>query len=187
MLLQFRGQPNITGVLRSYLTQIQEIEDVGISLISSRYVDNAIGAQLDGVGRIVGEPRAGRTDVDYRVAIKGRIRGNAANSRIEDILELFVLLLPGFTFTLAEGTEANFTFTIDQALTPSLDPSPGALNAQLQTSKGGGVRASLVYGTFDSSLRFTYAPGDVLVASTDKGYADDSPTTFGGHYADVAD
>ena len=186
LLTQFRGQPNIQGILRSYLTQLQEIEDVAISLIDERYVDTATGVQLDGIGTIVGEPRAGRSDVDYRVAIKGRIRANAANSRIEDILELFVLLLPGFTFTLSEGTEASFLIEINEALTPVTDPSPGVLNAQLQIAKGGGVRASLIYGTFDSDERFAFAPGDVLVPSATQGYADDTPVTLGGHYADVA-
>jgi len=186
LLRQFHGQPNIQGVLRSYLTQVQEIENVGISLISERYVDNAVGAQLDGVGSIVGEARAGRSDVDYRVAIKGRIRGNAADSRIEDILDLFKLLLPGFTFTLVEGSEANFVLNIDQVLTPVTDPSPEALAAQLRTSKGGGINASLIFSDvapFDE--RFTYASGDALEPDTDQGYADDASST-GGVYSEVA-
>ncbi len=186
LLVQFRGRPNISGVLESYLTQVQEIENVGISLISLRYVDNAEGVQLDGVGSIVGEARAGRDDTDYRVAIKGRIRGNAANSRIEEILDLFVLLLPGFTFTLTEGTEASFSLTINEAL-PSTAASPGALNEQLQRAKGAGIRANLIYSEFDPGLRFTFAPGDALEPSNDQGYADDSPTTIGGRYVDVAD
>ncbi len=186
LLVQFRGRPNISGVLESYLTQVQEIENVGISLISLRYVDNAEGVQLDGVGSIVGEARAGRDDTDYRVAIKGRIRGNAANSRIEDILDLFVLLLPGFTFTLTEGTEASFSLTINEAL-PSTAASPGALNEQLQRAKGAGIRANLIYSELDPGLRFTFAPGDALEPSNDQGYADDSPTTIGGRYVDVAD
>ncbi len=186
LLAQFQGQPNFEGQLRSFLLQVQELEVMLFALMAERYVDTAEGAQLDGIGRVVNEPRGGKSDTDYHAAIKGRITRNKANSRVEDLHTLFALLLgPGFSFTLIAGTVANFTYEIDQALTPA-DPSPEVLNAQLQDAKGAGIGATLLYGTSPQGEAFTYATGDVLEPDAALGYADDGGTT-GGHYRDVAD
>lgn len=185
LLAQFHGQPNMEAVIGSFMTQVQELEAVFISLMSERYVDTAVGAQLDGIGRVVNEPRIGKSDTDYRVEIKGRITSNRGDSRIENILELFNLLLPASGLTLIEGVVASFSLSVDQALTPS-DPSPEVLNAQLQTAKGAGIRANLLWSDQVSGLRFTFAPGDVMVASTAQGYADNPVSTLGGYYADIS-
>ena len=184
LLSQFQGQPNFEGQLRSFLLQVQEIEVMFFSLIVERYLDNAVGAQLDGIGRVVGEPRNGKNDTDYRTALRGRIIRNRANSRIEDIHTLFGLLLPGFTFTLTEGTLASFIYQIDGALTPS-DPSPEVLDAQLQVAKGAGIRATLIHGNVPADERFTYASGDVLEVDADQGYSNDAGTSGGAYSAVV--
>ncbi len=183
LLVQFQGQPNFAGQLRSFLLQVQELEQVFFDLRVQRYVDNAVGAQLDGIGRVVGETRKGKNDTDYRTAIKGRILSNRANSRVEEIHALFGRLLPGFTFTWASGTVASFIYGIDQALTGS-DPSPEVLNQQLQTAKGGGIHASLLHSGFDDSLGFTFATGDVPEADALRGFSNDAGSS-GGHFADV--
>ena len=53
LLRQFQGQPNIEGQLQSFLVQVQELESMFIALVFERYVDSAVGAQLDGIGRVV--------------------------------------------------------------------------------------------------------------------------------------
>jgi hypothetical protein len=184
LLTQFQGQPAMAKTLESYLVQVQELEGVIYSLMADRYIDSAVGAQLDGIGTVVGEPRAGRTDIDYRIAIKGRIRSNRASSRVEDILALFVLLLPTSTFVLTQDPAAAFVIQVSQALGGSA-PSPDVMDAQLQRAKGGGVRAHLHYGLVEPAERFTYASGDVLVSSTTQGYGDDTPQTTGGRYTDL--
>ena len=151
--------------------------------MAERYRDTDVGAQLDGIGRIVGEPRGGANDADYRVAIKGRIQTNRANSRVEEIHALFVRLLPGFSFTWQSGTVASFIYEINEPLGVG-DPSLASLDRQLQLVKGGGVHATLEYGESPLDESFTYASGDVPEASTTLGYGDDGQTT-GGKYRDV--
>lgn len=187
LLVQFHGQPNIEGILRSYLNQAQEIEVMLFALMAERYVRTAVGVQLDGVGKIVGELRAARVDDDYRVAIIGRIARNSADSKTEDIIALFVLLLPGHTFDVQDGPgPAAFTVRIEEALpaTPP-NPSPAVLNQQLQEAKGGGVGATLLWSEVDADETFTFADGDTLQASTTQGYADGPPQTIGGRYSDA--
>lgn len=185
LLAQFQGQPNFAGVLSSLLTQVQEIEVMFIALINERYLSTAVGAQLDGIGRVVGELRLGRSDTDYRAVLSGRIRANRANGRVEDIHALFTILLPGFSFTWTQSAgPAAFSYEIDQALTAS-DPSAAVLDAQLQVAKGAGIGASLVYGEQPLANSFTFADGDTLQADTLLGYSNDAGTS-GGYYRDVA-
>lgn len=187
LLVQFQGQPNIEGILRSYLNQAQEIEVMLFSLMAERYVATAVGAQLDGIGRIVVEPRGSRNDDDYRVAVIGRISRNSADSKTEDIIALFVLLLPGYTFDVQDGPgPAAFRVRIVEALPLAPPtPSPTVLNQQLQEGKGGGVGATLLWSEVDTDDTFTFADGDTLQASTTQGYADDPPQTIGGRYSDA--
>lgn len=181
LLTQFHDSPNLKEIARSYLNQIQEIEIVVFSLMAERYVDTAIGAQLDGVGRVVGEPRAGRTNTDYRVAIKGRITRNAADSKIEDLIALFVLLLPGYTFEVADGPgPAAFRLTVVEALpAPPAAPSPDVLASQLLEAKGAGIRATMLFSEADRADTFTTADAAVLQASATQGTGDPMQTTGG--------
>lgn len=184
LLTQFHDQPNMEGMNRSYLIQVQELETVFFSLMVERYVLTAEGAQLDGIGRVVGEARLGRTDTDYRTAIIGRTVRNKAHSRIEDILALFVLILPTYTFTLIEGPgPAAFSVEIVGALELVVDPSPEVVNAQLKEGKGAGIRGTLIWSEKEQSETFTFADGDVPQADTARGYADDPPSTIGGFYS----
>jgi hypothetical protein len=77
---------NIEKLIETYVTQIQDLEQVFFQLVNLRTIDTSEGVQLDGIGQIVGEDRFGRNDTDYRVAIKGRIRLNLSNGTIEDII-----------------------------------------------------------------------------------------------------
>jgi hypothetical protein len=181
LLWQFRDQPNIRAIVQSYLEEIQELEDVLYSLIVERYVQTAVGVQLDGIGRVVGEPRQNRTDTDYRVAVIGRIARNKAHSRIEDILALFLLLLPTHTFELIEGITAEFILRIVEALVPTTHPSPEVLAAQLHDAKGGGIHVTLIWSEYPESNTFTTADGSVLQADTLRGTADAPPSTIGGY------
>ncbi len=184
LLTQFQGQPNFEGQLRSFLNQVQEIENMLYSLIVERYLTTAVGAQLDGIGRVVNQLRLGLDDADYLVALQGRIVANRANSRVEDIYFMFSVLLPGFTFELVEGIEASFTFIINEALTGS-DPSLSVLSDQLQLAKGAGIRANLMAGGFPASNRFTFASGSTPVVDADRGFSDVAMTT-GGHFIGIA-
>jgi hypothetical protein len=184
LLLQFKGQPNIEGIISAYATQIQELETAVFDLMAERYVLTAVGAQLDGIGKVVDETRRGRDDTDYRVAILGKIQRNKANSTIEDLLTLFGLILPGFGYTLVEGTVASFVLSIDEALGVN-DPTPEELGAQLHAAKGGGIRAQMVASTSPADERFEFAAADAVVVDNDKGYADDTPITLGGRYVDA--
>jgi len=86
---QFKDKPKIDGKIKSYVDQIQDLEEVFYDMLTLRNIDTAQGAQLDGMGSIVGEPRAGRGDFDYRIAIKVKIAINTSEGTPEEVIALF--------------------------------------------------------------------------------------------------
>lgn len=79
LIHQWQDKPVVVALLKSYLISVQEIEDVYDQLLNERGLDTAIGAQLDVLGLIVGEPRNNRLDEPYRSAIKFRIAINSSD------------------------------------------------------------------------------------------------------------
>lgn len=66
-------KPVVVNLLKSFLENLQLVEDVYQDLNDNRSVTTAIGVQLDNIGTIVGEARQGLDDDAYRRAINLRI------------------------------------------------------------------------------------------------------------------
>ncbi len=60
---QFSDSEKFKGFLTAFLQEYEELNISGLQLLNERYLDTAIGVQLDGIGEIVGLPRPKR-DVD---------------------------------------------------------------------------------------------------------------------------
>ena len=82
LLEQFKGMPKIESMLSVVASEIQAVEDSAFVFFTSRAIDNAVGAQLDGIGRIVSELRNGRVDDSYRLRLKARILANRSSGTI---------------------------------------------------------------------------------------------------------
>ncbi len=54
---QWQGKPVTKGLVESWLKSFQEVEDVFFQLLTERNIDNGVGAQLDVIGYLVGQPR----------------------------------------------------------------------------------------------------------------------------------
>lgn len=57
LVTQFKESVNLIAYIRELLSEANEVEDVNQQLLEERWVDTAIGAQLDVLGVIVGQPR----------------------------------------------------------------------------------------------------------------------------------
>ena len=113
---EFR-KPRIQATLSAEAAQYQAIEDVYWQLLSEFGIETAVGWALDVLGRIVGEPRQGATDADYRLRVRARIRVNRSDGTIEDVIEVVRLLigsvlLPSATIKLTEYYPAAFVLRI---------------------------------------------------------------------------
>lgn len=92
----FKDKPKVQALLASYTARIQTLEaDLwqllwGWVLQHDTY--NASGKQLDDLGAVVGQPREGRSDADYIIAIKVRIRVNRSHGKAVDVIEVARLI-----------------------------------------------------------------------------------------------
>lgn len=86
LVQQYKESPNINKVLEGIVEPIQVLEDEFYSIYTGIWLDDAIGAQLDGLGKIVGELRLGRSDADYKSAIIAQIGINTSAGEPESIL-----------------------------------------------------------------------------------------------------
>jgi hypothetical protein len=75
---QFANSPKLQALLSAIVGPLDGVLSTTDSLKTERWIDTAIGTQLDGCGAIVGELRAGRDDDAYRAAIKFRVFVNVS-------------------------------------------------------------------------------------------------------------
>ena len=158
LIAQFQQKPDLESLLNSYVGQIQALEGVFFDLIDERTLDTAAGAQLDGLGQVVGEDRQSRTDDDYRLAIRSRIIVNNSNGTVEDINQLGRSLLgAAFSFQVSE----IFPAAIIVELLDPLDPivtNPTNLVNFFRATKAAGVRLIMTFGV-TGSFRYDTGPG----------------------------
>ena len=83
---QFEDSPKLKGMVKAILDALTELETAGDQLITDRWIDTAIGKQLDGAGYIVGEARRGRDDKTYRKAIKFKVFVNTSKGTPNDLV-----------------------------------------------------------------------------------------------------
>jgi hypothetical protein len=83
---QFKEKDNLINFLSAILKPASDLEVDLNNLLTKRWIDTAEGVQLDGLGDIVGEPRRGRLDNEYRAAIKFRIFINTSKADPETII-----------------------------------------------------------------------------------------------------
>src|SRR5690606_7213019 len=95
LVTQFRDKPRIEALLKAIAAQVQQLEDVATDLLEKRWLDSAEGAQLDGLGRILGLDRGAWDDEQYRARLRVRIRILLADGTPENIIATLALLANG--------------------------------------------------------------------------------------------
>jgi hypothetical protein len=84
---------NIKKLLRSWLSGVQTVEVALEQLLTLRAIDTAEGAQLDVLGKVVGQGRGGLVDDDYRRYIRARVRANRSHGTVRDVLAVANLVI----------------------------------------------------------------------------------------------
>lgn len=170
LLEQFKGNHEMRAMLESWVTQIQEFEDVAFQVLNGRGIDEGEGVQLDGIGQIVGQPREGIDDATYRFRLKARILLNASSGTIPEILQIFDLLVASDqNVALTEYFPASFLLTVGG------DSGTTAARARellriLNEATAGGVGRQLIYSTDSDDNTFTFSDDDTTPTSTTQGF-----------------
>lgn len=90
---QFKDKPKIESFLNALTAQGQELETALFALLTERGIDDAVGVQLDALGDIVGQPRNGLDDDDYRRFVRARIATNKSRGTVAEILKVARLVI----------------------------------------------------------------------------------------------
>jgi len=161
LIEQYRDKPRVIGLLSAFVKQVQGIEDGIWGIFAARQISTAVGQQLDVLGRVVGEPRNGRTDVSYRTAIQARVLLNLSSGTVEEIYAIFTLLLAVNNLSprmqVAEFYPKAFVLRLLTAAVP--DAVAVDLADILMRAKDAGAKAFLEYGNTTPFFGFDGSTG----------------------------
>lgn len=110
---QFKGKENISALVSGFAEQQQTVENANWQLFTERYLDVAEGKQLDDIGKIVGEPRLGRDDDEYRDAISVRIIINDSSGEPASVISVFKIITDSTAVNLIEIEPATLVLQGD--------------------------------------------------------------------------
>lgn len=183
IIQQYKDSPRILALVQANSEQLQDIEDCVWDLYILRSLQTAFGAQLDGLGQIVGISRMGFSDPVYRLFIYIQIAINNSKGTPDQVIAIMklitgatnVLYIPYYPAAL--GLQVNVDL---DAYLASLGLSNSAFLALIQQIIPAGV--ALYYITWYNgpfhAFGFESDP-DAL------GYGDLSDPTVGGGYASL--
>lgn len=179
---QFHGKAKLEALLGALIQQAQDAEDAAFSIHDGFNLDTAVGAQLDGLGGIVGEPRNGREDETYRLWIRARILLNRSSGKVGEIYDIFNLIIPAGTEPeLTDYYPAAFVLSITGgALEPDLADQ---LSLILHQAKAAGVGASLTWQESADADTFQFSstePGFATLAGSYLAGATELEVLYGG-------
>jgi hypothetical protein len=178
------ANPNLAAIVSSCAEEVQELENAIWFVIFGRMPDYAEGAQLDMLGRIVGQGRNGLSDDQYRAHIKARIRINQSYGRAFDVIEV-LRLIDTVPFRLVEFGTASFRVTYDA---PPTDAGLGhEIPELIRQSRAAGVSAYVSFPVDRLTGRgafFGSAYGPTLNSA--RGFSSSYDPTVGGLYSHTA-
>lgn len=94
-LMQYKDGVNWEKFYTIFADRIQEIENVAWEFLSILDIDLMEGAQLDLIGRIVGQPRNELADDLYRIFLKAKIGVNTSRGNWDSVWQVYEILLAG--------------------------------------------------------------------------------------------
>lgn len=152
---QFQSSDNVRSLVSAFAAPSQDVEDALWQLLVERSVDEAVGAQLDAIGSLVGQARNGLDDDDYRRYVRARISANRSNGTVEDILKVARLIVDDEDASLTWDPQptAAGVLRVHQILFP--DATAEILIAFLRDTISAGVRVLLEWTPIaDSALLY---------------------------------
>lgn len=152
---------NTEKLVANLATPFQSLEAALQQLLTERSIDTAVGAQLDVIGRIVGQPRNSLDDETYRRYCRARIATNKSNGTIENLITVTNLVVyddDAYYEIDNQGAAAVVVRINDISITADL---ANIVIKFLQDTVSAGVRVILEYGISDPNnwFRLDSGPG----------------------------
>lgn len=185
LLWQFQDKPRLEALLCALLrTGVQDLDDAAWQVLTESWLDTAVGVQLDRIGEIVDLGRRGWQDEVYRTMLQAQVLVLRSSGSWPELLGILEVI--GVTLALTEAHEhppAAGRIVLGEPFGIAI----GADEAfeLIDRARPAAVRFDLEFPTTAVAEACTWADGDVEQADTSRGWADDTPTTYGGYWADV--
>ena len=133
LIQQFKGKARIEALLDAVDEQVQAYEDQIGPLSDVLDIDAMGGVNLDNIGNIVSQDREGRSDANYRVAIREKISANVSSGTPDQVIGIFEFITGSTTIDFIELFPAGFGIYGDA------DPYPDSTFDGVDAAKPGGV------------------------------------------------
>ena len=115
-----KGDPSIISrLVRVLVNQLQDVEYASYKTKTLTTLSFATGAQLDGIGEIVGEDRNGRDDAEYKEAIYFRIFANAGNGEPEVLITALRFITKSISISYREIHPAKAILSYEGSSIPA--------------------------------------------------------------------
>lgn len=170
LITQYQDKPRLAALLGAFLDEAQLLEDATWEVILGRLIDDAVGAQLVTLGRLVGQEPIGADDDEFRLYIKARIAVNSSDGTGDDVMNVAALLLEGSPWTYEELYPASI---IIEAL--ELPGYAATIAHLLKLARAAGVALSLHHSEAAEADTFAFADGDEQQDDSVRGFGGDDP------------
>ena len=158
LVQQYKESNNVVKTVDSIIAPLQEIEDQLQNLYEKRWINQAVGLQLDKLGEIVGELRVFRKDDEYRIAILIRIMINTGGGTPNDIINAIQILYSPRKVEYKEVYPASFYLFVLFGTNNVKKNSVGTLRIKylIESIKPSGIgKIKLVTNGGDSVFKFS--------------------------------
>jgi hypothetical protein len=161
LIQRYKGKPIFAAMLKSYLRQVQDLEDATVAVSASRDVDTADETRLEVIGRIVGQPPSGASLETYRLYVKVRILVNRSDGSPETVKKIARTLL-GQGTTLHESSMAMSLAVKGPIDLGVIDPD--VVFELLDEAHSAGIKFSFEFFPEAANTMFHFVPGVAPVA-----------------------
>ena len=178
LIQQYKGDEDVEALVEMGTNDKQDQETAFQQMNNERGLDSSVGAQLDGIGKIVGLERLpGESDDAYRVRIKAQIGINLSQGEPERMIETFKILTgaPFVYFQKLDSGEVALSSSINFGTQEEVDD----IIQIMESVAPAGVRVAFI-GVFDADLSDTFAFAGNLPG---KGFGSVSDVNKGGKFA----
>ena len=143
LLEQFKNKANVVALVTALITPSNDVETELRDLLTKRQVNTAVGAQLDLIGKLVGQPRNGAGDVDYARFIAARIATNNSKSRVEDLISVAKLVINDALDTITVERRSVASVVVRVTGNVVTDAVAGICVSFLRDARAAGVKLTL--------------------------------------------
>jgi hypothetical protein len=188
LIQQYRGLPLLAGLITALVQQIQDLEDATYDMNEARQFFNgstypAVGAQLDGIGQLVGITRNGQNNAEFLTLIQGKIGENFSDTTQNALVTIVQTVFQATNVWVmtpntpgSPGLQASVAFGVGN---PLVDPSLYPLIEQIILNSIGAGIGLFLLSTFSATNAFAMAGPQPWVA----GFGDALNPGVGGGFA----